>query len=39
MRVYVLAFVIVALLTMAIVMASAWRTVNRNPIEVLNKGQ
>ena len=37
--VYVLAFVIVALLTMAIVMASAWRTVNRNPIEVLNKGQ
>ena len=36
--VYVLAFVIVALLTMAIVMASAWRTVNRNPIEVLNKG-
>lgn len=37
--VYVLAFVIVALLTMAIVMASAWRTVNRNPIEVLNKGE
>lgn len=35
---YILAFVIVALLTVIIVLASAWRTVNRNPIEVLNKG-
>ena len=36
--VYMLAFIIVALFTMLIVVASAWRTVNRNPIEVLNKG-
>ena len=36
--VYMLAFTIVALFTMLIVVASAWRTVNRNPIEVLNKG-
>lgn len=36
--VYMLAFVIVALLTIIIVISSAWRTVNRNPIEVLNKG-
>ena len=36
--VYLLAFIVVALLTVIIVISSAWRTVNRNPIEVLNKG-
>lgn len=33
--VFVIAFAIVALLTVSIVVASAWRTVNRNPMDVL----
>lgn len=35
--VYLLAFVSIALLTVVIVVSSAWRTANYNPVEVLNK--
>lgn len=36
--VYAAAFISVALLTLGIVVSSSWRTVNRNPVDVLNKG-
>lgn len=35
--VYLLAFASIALLTVVIVVSSAWRTANYNPVEVLNK--
>ena len=35
--VYVVALLVVALLTIVVVVLSAWRTANCNPIEVLNK--
>lgn len=35
--VYLLTFVAMALLTIVIVVSSAWRTANYNPVEVLNK--
>lgn len=35
--VYMLAFASIVLLTVAVVVSSAWRTANYNPVEVLNK--
>lgn len=35
--VYMLAFASIALLTVAVVVSSAWRTANYNPVEILNK--